>query len=226
MRHEYAPRAPYLHVLPLSHKLVIIRSKMSRKRSVEDFKVSELEECDGQATVHGMVTELSPLKRSKKDDSVRYFFGTMSDGKSSVRVISFEPSLRSAMDLSMSKNDPISVVLCEGRSGDKELLLNRSTKIESSPMKFGEVKKKDAIVLEMNDLGCVGGNQKVNVMVKAKQVEVPEKVTNKDGKVLKKQDCVIGDASGCGRVVVWEDDVGKMEEDKSYKLVDVSVRSG
>ena len=47
----------------------------------------------------------------------------------------------------------------------------------------------------------------------------------KDGSTLRKQDCVIGDSEGCGRVVLWEEDVGKLEEGKSYKLIGLTVRS-
>ena len=45
---------------------------------------------------HGVVTELSPVKVSKRNSSVRYFDSKMSDGHKSVRVVSFDPSLRSA----------------------------------------------------------------------------------------------------------------------------------
>lgn len=39
----------------------------------------------------------------------------------------------------------------------------------------------------------------------------------------RKQDCVVGDSSACGRVVLWEQDVGKLNEGESYKLVGASV---
>ena len=48
---------------------------------------------------------------------------------------------------------------------------------------------------------------------------------NRNGTLLKKQDCVVGDSEGCGRVVVWEKDVGSIVEGGSYQLVGVAVRS-
>ena len=39
--------------------------KMACKRKLEEFDVSEVKECEN-AVAHGVVTELSPLKKSKK----------------------------------------------------------------------------------------------------------------------------------------------------------------
>ena len=58
-------------------------------------------------------------------------------------------------------------------------------------------------------------------MVKVNVVNAPETVTNHDGKELYKQDCVVANSSGNCRVVLWEQDVRKMEEKTSYKLVAV-----
>lgn len=48
--------------------------------------------------------------------------------------------------------------------------------------------------------------------VKVKKVEPSEKVKNREGIDLVKQDCVIGDSFSCIRVVVWEGDVGHLNE--------------
>ena len=119
---------------------------MAMKRNViDEFYLSEVKE-SASATVHGIVTELSPLKKSKKDDKIHYFNGHLSDGKTSLRLVSFEPSLRQAMNNSLSSQDAIAVVGCQirpGRSGVSEVLLNKETKIEESP--------KNAISLHSND---------------------------------------------------------------------------
>lgn len=65
-------------------------------------------------------------------------------------------------------------------------------------------------------------DQFVTVMVKANVVET---VTNRDGKQLSKQDCIVGDSFGNCRVVLWEQDVGKMMETQSYKLACVRLKS-
>ena len=49
-------------------------------------------------------------------------------------------------------------------------------------------------------------------------------VTSKQGKVLAKQDCVLGDYSGTCWIVLWEGDTGKLVEEECYKLSRVVVR--
>ena len=41
---------------------------------------------------------------------------------------------------------------------------------------------------------------------------------------LQKQECVVGDVSGCCRIVIWNDDNGKLLKEKSYKLSYVIVK--
>jgi len=41
---------------------------------------------------------------------------------------------------------------------------------------------------------------------------------------VQKTDVVIGDSSGCIRLVLWEGDVDSLEEGKSYSLVDVVMK--
>ena len=50
------------------------------------------------ATVSGLVTQVSPIKNSKKNATVRYFNGRVSDGKQTARIISFDPSLHKTVN--------------------------------------------------------------------------------------------------------------------------------
>ena len=50
-------------------------------------------------TVHGvLVCEVSPIKTSRKRNDIKYFEGQFSDGKKTVRLVSFEPKLRGQLD--------------------------------------------------------------------------------------------------------------------------------
>ena len=49
-----------------------------RKRKLDEWDVSEMEESEG-ATVHGVFTELSPVKVSRRNASVRYYDGRMAE---------------------------------------------------------------------------------------------------------------------------------------------------
>lgn len=46
----------------------------------------------------------------------------------------------------------------------------------------------------------------------------------KDGKKLQKQDCIIADASLHMRLVLWEEDVGKLQSGDSYQLENVMIQ--
>ena len=57
-----------------------------RKRKLDEWDVSEMEESEG-ATIHGVFTELSPVKVSRRNASVRYYDGRMADGQKSARFL-------------------------------------------------------------------------------------------------------------------------------------------
>ena len=61
--------------------------------------------------------------------------------------------------------------------------------------------------------------QRVAVEVKALRVEDPLKV--KGGK---KHDIIVADNSATARVKVWEEEIGRVEEEESYKMTGMVVR--
>ena len=64
------------------------------------------------------------------------------------------------------------------------------------------------------DVGTLATGQQVTVLVKI--ITVGSAVVVKSE--LQKQECVVGDVSGCCRIVLWNDDIGKLLKEKSYKL--------
>ena len=42
---------------------------------------------------------------------------------------------------------------------------------------------------------------------------------------LMKQDCLIADASNSSRLVLWEDDIGKLQSDTSYMIENITICS-
>lgn len=49
-------------------------------------------------TVHGVVTELSPVVCGKKNAEVGYFTSKLTDSKKMIRLISFEPKLHAEIE--------------------------------------------------------------------------------------------------------------------------------
>ena len=83
-----------------------------RKRESDDVK-AEVESASARATVHGIITKLSPVKSSHKNESINYFNAKISDGKKSMRVVSFSPGIRNEFEESCVNAAPISLVNCQ-----------------------------------------------------------------------------------------------------------------
>uniref|UniRef100_A0A1X7T045 Replication factor A C-terminal domain-containing protein n=1 Tax=Amphimedon queenslandica TaxID=400682 RepID=A0A1X7T045_AMPQE len=54
-------------------------------------------------------------------------------------------------------------------------------------------------------------------------VNSPENITTKEGKVIRKRDCILRDNNGRCRIVLWESDIQKLTKNGSYKLRNVLV---
>ena len=98
------------------------------------------------------------------------------------------------------------------------------SKVQPSPKKFdcnkvSQMAKKESVCVQVIDVCSIAVKQLVTVQVKVKSVDPVEKVKNNEGIELEKQDCAVGDVSGCCRVVLWEKDDGRLKEGQSYKLV-------
>ena len=68
-------------------KLLMAKRKLEQEHELE---VSEINNEVSSATVHGVLVELSPIKKSR---DMEYFEGKVSDGKEVRRLVSFEPKL-------------------------------------------------------------------------------------------------------------------------------------
>lgn len=79
--------------------------------------------------------------------------------------------------------------------------------------------------MQMKDVARLATGQLITVTMKAKIVDAPDKVQNKEGTDLNKQDCVVGVGPGCGRLVLWEEGVGKLKEDHSFKVIGTRIRT-
>ena len=83
-----------------------------------------------------------------------------------------------------------------------------------------EVKDSDTVVVDVAKLHELALYQPVTVKVKA--VCVGDCVEVSGGK--KKQDLVVADATGHCRVTIWEEEIGKVEEDVCYRMQGMMVR--
>ena len=174
---------------------------------------------DPHATVHGIVVSVS-LKRK-----AGHFEGELNDGVAVVRVVGFEEKQR---EILLSHVGQMVVLRnCQTQvstySNQMEVLLKSFSKIEQSN---AEVDIKDITTIGA-DVICLKQLQDKEdcdrVIVRVKVVKVREEETVGDGK--RKQDVEVADESDIGNVVLWEGDVGKLEDSVSYQLNRFKVRS-
>ena len=155
------------------------------KRKIEEVNidVSDVVTTLDKAKVHGVVTELSPVKLSRKNQ--KYFSGKMTDGKKTIRVLSFELSLHGAMEKSCKDGNLIALANCQIKeaslhyaSGSEdtpfEIWTSRRSQVENSSEKSFDltaVDKKIYTVVALEDLVNVAVNEHVSVCVTVVDME-------------------------------------------------------
>ena len=86
------------------------------------------------ATIHGMLASLSPIKPT------RYFDGELTDGNAVIRVVGFDKAQQQHLLTYCEQEVPITLSNCQvqyNRSKSKlEVVLKRYTKIQRSPVQF------------------------------------------------------------------------------------------
>lgn len=199
----------------------------SRKRKLVYNDVHLIdEEVQFGATVHGQLMGLSPVKSSKRNDSVKYFDGHLSDGKEICRIVSFAPKVRAEMEGFMEKGQSVSLVNCGIKRSKMEsfngplydIHISEKTSIVSSPIKFDvgdEVRGKiigNVVELEkMEMIGNIVANSGNKVAIKGKVISINDTVEIKSNdKVFTKRECVFANSKGY-RLVLWEDMVNSVE---------------
>ena len=189
------------------------------------FDVSDIHEEYRNATVHGVVLQLSPTKVSKKNLRTKFFDGKISDGKRTTRVISFTPHLRTQLEKFRQSSSEVAIVNCSvqkefepaRRATDGnpryEVVLSSRTKLQESPRKFRmpenlqEIDPYAAYTLrDLEELEDMADRQSVNALGKVVDVGDPGEVTAaSSSQPLQKQDVIIADSKAAVRVVLGEE---------------------
>lgn len=204
------------------------------------MNVSDIDEECESAIVHGVMTELSPVKSSSGNPKVKYFTGKMSDGNKTVRVVSFDPALRPRFAESLENSKAIALSNCKVQGTQSkatnctyELVAStkRSTVVKydkefNIPEDMTEVDPDVAKNITLSGLPNCIVNQYVNVQVKMLETSPPVIVESKKQTwmELRKQDTIVADATGTTRLVLWQADIGMLQENHSYKVPDAHVR--
>ena len=216
------------------HVLSSLKSLSMAAAGKREYDVSGLNE---EAVVHGRVLVVSPIKCSRKNDKMKYFDCSLTDGNDTCRLVSFDPHIRPELEDCMEKGQSVSLSNCEIKraKGGKglEIVLSEKSRVTHSPKKFkvnDEMRKKASGVTELEKMEKmkdivpnVGGN-KVSIKGKIVGLKESEKIKSKE-RVLVKREIEISDESQACRLVLWEELVGSVEEGKSYRICNVCVKA-
>jgi hypothetical protein len=207
------------------------------KRKLEFVDISSISEEVQSATVHvGHVSDLSPLKTSRKNDKVKYFDCKLTDGKVFCRLVSFEPKIRSDLVQLMDKGQSISIMNCDIKKSKMgagyELILSEKSLISPSPKIFKvtddflELEKKKLDVLEKNDMiDNISVRSRVSIKRKVISLEETETIKAANGNLFTKRECIFSDRSKASRLVLWENLTDLLQTNKCYTIRSVYVKT-
>ena len=170
--------------------------------------ISEVCESQG-ATVHGVVVgELSPVKDSRGKAGVQYFEGQLSDGKKTVRMVSFELKLRSDLDRFRKSSEEVELVNCcikrSKMSGGEtlETVAGCRSSVKPSAKKFRVDEEAAVLVKCLEEVKHLAVNQHVSVSGKVVSIEASEMVHVKARSVTLKKEAFVFPGVGCSSASV------------------------
>ena len=198
---------------------------MARKQTIQEVeKLQDLNSPLKNASVHGIVTSISPIKKGR---TCNYFDGTLNDGTDKIRFVGFGGSQQRIMSDYKERSLTLNLDDCEvkpARRGLKmEIMLKGSTTLTNSPKKFhippAELQESGPLKINLDSLSSVNVCERVTVDIKVICVSDPIIVAEKN-----KQDVTVADQSSSVTVTLWEDSVNSLQEHKSYRLHNFVVR--
>ena len=200
----------------------------SRKRQLDEpDKLIEVDQPVNSANIHGAVTSLSPVKKGCR---ASYFDGTIADDSTELRLVGFSSEHQRQISTFFRSKTPINLKNCIiklSREGHKmEIMLKSNTRIIESNKNIdvsGLIKDSATVPssITISELASTQNFQHVSLQVKVVEAKEPTYV-GEDHK--HKQDLIVADSTGLTKLALWEKDVGTMQKQHSYSLVNVIVR--
>lgn len=100
----------------------------TRKRKAKDvdLDLNEVSVATDHVTIFGVMTELPPVKCSSRSSQLKYFTGKVSNGKKTMRVVSFNLVLRSCLHDSLKSFTTVALTDCQKKkdnyNGELEII--------------------------------------------------------------------------------------------------------
>ena len=173
------------------------------------------------ANIHAAVTTLSPVK---KGQSSIYFDRTLTDGTSKMCMVGFSSDQRKKLVSFADSSQSVQLINCkikQSREGDKmEIILKKFTDIKKSPKDINTSNLDPTDTADTSSEITLDKISEIQVFqrvtVAAKVLNLSEPICVASGK--RKQDAVISDCTNTSRLTVWEEDIGTLQVNNSYRF--------
>ena len=204
---------------------ILSKSEGHARTIVRRLRLSAITEPHLFATVHGIITSLSPMKTLKKSAN-KYFDGRFADEDRTLRFIGFHSKHHQQLQQYYNAFTPISLAAVKiqksSYSDELEICLQSTTNIDKSDRTFqadmiAMEEPGDAKTISIRDMGSTVAYQLVNVRAKVCKIFPPQKVATGQ----QKQDIIVSDATDTTRLTVWEDVIGTLQPKTFYIKVRV-----
>jgi hypothetical protein len=214
------------------------RLEESTSLDSDSFDVSDIDRECTNASVHGVIVDVSPIHAMKQNPGRKYFSACVTDGKETLRFVCFNPALQRAVEKMRDRKKPCTIKNCAIKcstypptAGDFELCYtDKTTKVVANPSKKFEISDdkiytSSRVLKRLSDLDDARKGQIVTVHGKISSLTAPEDVLqNSSGSKLRKQECILADSGMSVPLKIWEGDIGQVHEGKCYRFLKVKVR--
>jgi hypothetical protein len=183
----------------------------------------------------GYIHNLSPLKTSQRTSNT-YFDMNIQTQDKSYRAVCFSAEKHIEFKSRFESSSPVKLnkfqLKRNARTTDDEIHLTKRTKVEDAKEEetnfdLAEEDTTDTQSLAPTSLHAINTKKqsgKVNVLGRITHNDQEETIITR-GKTLRKQEAVITDNTASVRIVLWENDIHKIESGCSYLLSNVMIKA-
>ena len=194
-----------------------------RSLSAKEFEgINKIDKVSNNVQVCGIIQSLSPLKKSRSN--VNYFEGELADNSGKIRLFGFDAPLHEQLQSFQDSKQPVAVNGCNVTQNKKnssfELKLPKNTKLAQAKCNIdvaGDTNTKETIA----DIGSKPEFEKIIIDAKVLVTLDPVKVLP----THTKQDVIVADPTGGIKLTLWNNDINTLEDEVSYNLQNIQIRT-
>ena len=194
-----------------------------RSLSSKEFeRINKIDKESNNVQVCGIIQSLSPLKKSRSN--VDYFEGELADNTGKIRLFGFDRPLHEQLQSFQSSKQAVAVNGCNVTQNKKnstfELKLPKNTKFAKAKCQI-DVAEDTNTKVTIADIATKPEFEKIVLDAKVIVTLDPVKVSS----TQTKQDVIVADSTGGIRLTLWNNDINMLEDEVSYNLENIQIRT-